>query len=485
MKSKKIIAFLFVLISIYSVQSLAAEQPRITFSVKALFKDRAMIEINGTQHLLSVGDESPEGITLLSSNVNEANIYCHGNEYTLYINQTAYSFVPANNNKTVPANNKTTKYKMPKKMVPGKTIPFVQTKVNGITKYMLKTEYDNPSVMEFGQDAIWIGAGKKLLRFDIKKEAGLEFDLSSHIRNLSVSDKAVILNASKMVKNKRRSGLFLLDTKNGEINQQLDAYPDDHEFIEKTLWFLDHEKGLGRFQPKINKPNINYKDALLYKEKKKEKTSNKDIDKTKKKKKNKKVENAYKLSTHNNDIWYSHRSKFKKKLKKQRLNETCVSHYNKKSKTFKKYSRKQMGLDAKYNCSHVAASKQQIWVSHERKDAGLSMFNTSTNRWKHILASANNMLIGGDTIMLDNNQLWMVINNQLIGLNTKTLHANVVLGDAVVMNYPWQSKFYVKNGYAWYITKESPNNKPTKSKTVLYKIPTNAAMTQLGSFEFN
>jgi hypothetical protein len=134
MTVKKIISVVSLLISLILVSGIAASKPEITFSVKALFKDRAMIEINGVRHILSSGEESPEGVKLLSSNVNEANISCHGKEYTLYINQSAYS------GSSVIKNGIRDKieFKTPKKFVPGKTIPFIQEELNGIIKYTLK-----------------------------------------------------------------------------------------------------------------------------------------------------------------------------------------------------------------------------------------------------------------------------------------------------------------------------------------------------------
>lgn len=480
MKAKKMIIFLFVLISIYSAQALAAIEHKITFSVKALFKDRALIEINGTPHVLSAGEQSPEGVKLLSSDVDVANIYCHGKKYSLYINQTAYALAPLENKKP---KFKAAEFEIPVKMVPGKALPSIQTNENGMIKYMLKDEYNNPSLMKYGQDAIWIGAGKKILRFDIKKEAWGEFDLSNRIEHginsFSVSDKSVILNVTKKGKNKKNEkhyGLFLLNTRTRELHQQLNTSPGNYEFIGEKLWFLDSYKGLGYLYPKKNKKNVKYSDALLYKEKKK--------NKEKDKRKNTKNERAYILSFNGDDIWYSHRTKFKKNNKKRRLNEICVSHYNKKYKTLKRITRKEMGLNPKYNCSHLALSKEQIWLSHERENAGLSVFNTSTKRWKHILASTNNMSLGGNIIMLNNDRLWMINSNQLIALNTKTLHADVILGDAVITS-SWRSSFYVKDDYAWYATKESTNNKLVKSRLVLYKIPVNSAVMQTDLSQLN
>lgn len=51
--------------------------------VDGLFKDKAIITINGQQRLLSKGKTSPEGITLVSANSREAVILVDGKEQTL------------------------------------------------------------------------------------------------------------------------------------------------------------------------------------------------------------------------------------------------------------------------------------------------------------------------------------------------------------------------------------------------------------------
>jgi hypothetical protein len=478
MTVKKIISILSLLISLILVSGIAASKQEITFSVKALFKDRAMIEINGVRHILSAGEQSPEGVKLLSSNVNEANIVCHGKEYTLYINQSAYSGSSVERNKI--------EFKIPKKFVLGKTIPFIQEELNGITKYTLKPDYKSPSIIEYGQDAIWIGTGKDLLRFDIKKEAWGEFDLRQYINygidSLAISDKSVILKATKFIKDKEHSGLFLLDTKTSKLSYQLDSIPRKFAFVKENLWFIDYARGLGYFYPKKNNLDTSYKNALLYQAKSKDKEKGKKNNKNKRN--NKKSEKTNEFSSHGDDIWYSHLSQFKENDKRNRLHEVCVSHYNIKYKTFKRYTRREMGLEAIYNCTYLAVSKDQVWVSHNKKEAGLSVYNTATKQWKHITASTNNILIGGKKIILDNNHLWMIHNYQLIGLDTRTLHASVLLGDAVITQ-PWHSSFYVKKGYAWYATKESTSKKPIKSNLVIYKIPTNPNERQINLSKLN
>lgn len=469
-KTLKKIIFVFILLNICVSQGLAANQQRITFSVKALFKDHVMLEINGEQRLLSAGEESPEGIKLISSDAHEANLICHGKEFTLYINQSAYVGITDKGESS--ESNIPNKFNKPNKLVPGSTVAFSKENINNVVKYTLKKSFSRPSVMEDGQGAIWIGVGKELLRFDVEKEAWGVFDLSNDVNyridKLSVSDESIILNTAKMVKKKRRYSLSLFDIRTRDFHTQLDGVPGSYQFIGETLWFLDSSKGLGYVVPRKNNPNTKYKDALLYKEKPKDKSETED------KNKKAKVKNVYAklFSANGDDIWYSHHSKYKSNDRKNRLNEVCVSRYNKKRKTLTRFTRKEVGLDEKINCSFLAVADDQVWLSHDHDKAGLSVFNMATKTWKRILSSANNMLIGGREIMLDRDQLLMIRNQQLISLNTKTLHANVVAGDAVINNQ-WQSKFHVSDGYAWYSVQEQSEKNRRKMNLVLYKIPIN------------
>lgn len=463
-KASKAIIF-FILINVCVTQGFSANKPKITFTVKALFNDRAMLEINGEQRLLSAGEVSPEGIKLISSDAHEANIICHDKEFTLYINQTAYVGTTEVSEPSA--------FNIPNKIVPGNTVAFRKENMNGVIKYTLKTESNQPTVMEHGQNAIWIGIDKKLLRFDVKKEAWGVFDLSDSVINridkLSVSDKSIILKTSKLIKNKMHYYLSLFDIRSRVFYTQFEGIPNSYQFIGESLWFLDRSKGLGHVKPRKNSKKTSYKDALLYKEKPKDKNTPAPGNK-KPKEKN---ENANMLSANGDDIWYSHYSKYRSDDRRHRLDEACVSRYNKKLKTYKQYTRKEMGLDEKINCSYLAVDDDQVWVSHDNKNAGLSVFNTATKTWKHILSSTNNMLIGGSKIILDNDQLLMFSNNQLIALNTKTLYANVVLGDAVIKNL-WQSDFHAYDGYAWYAAQETSAKNSRKVNFVLYKIPINS-----------
>jgi len=52
-----------------------------------LFKDKALLTINGKSHLLKVGASSPEGVKLLSSNSQQASILVEGQTLTLHLSQ--------------------------------------------------------------------------------------------------------------------------------------------------------------------------------------------------------------------------------------------------------------------------------------------------------------------------------------------------------------------------------------------------------------
>lgn len=61
-----------------SMSTLAADK----ITVSGLFKNKAIININGKQRLLTVGQTSPEGIILISANIREAVIEIDGNRTT-------------------------------------------------------------------------------------------------------------------------------------------------------------------------------------------------------------------------------------------------------------------------------------------------------------------------------------------------------------------------------------------------------------------
>lgn len=64
---------------------LAAPASAAEIRAVALFKDRALLAIDGRQHLLKAGETSPEGITLLHSNSRRAVIRFNGQERALEV----------------------------------------------------------------------------------------------------------------------------------------------------------------------------------------------------------------------------------------------------------------------------------------------------------------------------------------------------------------------------------------------------------------
>lgn len=80
MRSK--IMFILLLISlvgtVWPVTAMAVDKVRVV----ALFKNKAMVEIDGKRHFLKVGDTSPEGVQLISANTDEAVIKVNGRQDT-------------------------------------------------------------------------------------------------------------------------------------------------------------------------------------------------------------------------------------------------------------------------------------------------------------------------------------------------------------------------------------------------------------------
>jgi aspartyl protease family protein len=71
-------------------------------SVLGLFKDRAIVSIDGTQRVLRPGQQSPEGVMLVSANANEAVIVVDGEQRTLTLGQhIGASFAPPAAGKSV------------------------------------------------------------------------------------------------------------------------------------------------------------------------------------------------------------------------------------------------------------------------------------------------------------------------------------------------------------------------------------------------
>ncbi len=71
------------LLSVLSVQLFAA--PEIVAS--GLFKDKALLTIDGQPHMLKVGASSPEGVKLLSSDSQQATVLVAGQTLTLFLSE--------------------------------------------------------------------------------------------------------------------------------------------------------------------------------------------------------------------------------------------------------------------------------------------------------------------------------------------------------------------------------------------------------------
>lgn len=73
------------LILLYSSASLSS--PETNIRVDGLFKDRAVITINGKLRMLKVGQESPEGVKLISSDSRQAVISVDGEILTMGVSE--------------------------------------------------------------------------------------------------------------------------------------------------------------------------------------------------------------------------------------------------------------------------------------------------------------------------------------------------------------------------------------------------------------
>ncbi|MDF1830985.1 MAG: TIGR02281 family clan AA aspartic protease [Porticoccaceae bacterium] len=71
------------LLAVFSMQLFAA--PEVIAS--GLFKDKALLTIDGKPRLLKVGTSSPEGVTLLRSDSQQANILIEGRTLTLHLTE--------------------------------------------------------------------------------------------------------------------------------------------------------------------------------------------------------------------------------------------------------------------------------------------------------------------------------------------------------------------------------------------------------------
>ena len=62
----------------------AAGAPDLYVTANALFEGRAMLSIDGTPHMLQVGETSPEGVRLVAASATQAVIDIDGHRQTLF-----------------------------------------------------------------------------------------------------------------------------------------------------------------------------------------------------------------------------------------------------------------------------------------------------------------------------------------------------------------------------------------------------------------
>lgn len=70
------------LFSLLAIPLFAAESPARLLAI-ALFKDKALISINGEQRALTVGGNEVDGVRLLAANADSAVVESHGQKITL------------------------------------------------------------------------------------------------------------------------------------------------------------------------------------------------------------------------------------------------------------------------------------------------------------------------------------------------------------------------------------------------------------------
>ena len=96
--SKKSVAAAFSLVlgTLLGLLVTASAAAGVDVQVRGLFNNRALLEINGENRLLRAGEQSPEGVTLVSSNSREAVVRVNGVAQTLSLSrQIASAFTEA------------------------------------------------------------------------------------------------------------------------------------------------------------------------------------------------------------------------------------------------------------------------------------------------------------------------------------------------------------------------------------------------------
>ncbi len=88
MSTKIILLFIVFIMSFMPVSYVVAgENDSETILVLGLFKDRAIIRIGGKQHILRVGESSPEGIKLIAADSEKAVLEFKGKKDTYFLGQ--------------------------------------------------------------------------------------------------------------------------------------------------------------------------------------------------------------------------------------------------------------------------------------------------------------------------------------------------------------------------------------------------------------